>query len=423
MKLRCRKSPLVGIVDIPGSKSHTIRAVAIASLAEGISRIESPLLSADTNAAVCAYRAFGADIDTAEGLWTIRGTAGRLAVPEDSIDVGNSGTTLRVAIGSAALLPEGQVRLTGDKQIQRRPVGPLLQSLNDLGALARSEQNNGLAPVLVGGPLRGGQTRIDAVTSQFLSSLLLNSPLAESDCDIEVTHLNEAPYVHITLDWLQRCGIRLKRDDLRHFFIPGGQSYSAIDVRVPGDFSSATFFLAAGAIEGNDVELHGLDLKDPQGDKAVVNYLCEMGADIQISTDQIRVRPQSLAGAEIDMNATPDALPMMAVLGCFAAGSTKLVNVPQARLKESDRISVMASELSKLGARIEQLPDGLIIHESKLAGAEVNGHGDHRVVMALAIAGCVIEGQTTISTAEAIDVTFPTFTKCLKSLGGEVENI
>lgn len=417
----CRRSRLHGRVEIPGSKSHTIRAVAIGALADGESRIRAPLTSADTLAAVDAYRALGAGIELSDDLWSIRGTGGRVSVPENIIDVRNSGTTLRIAVGSAALLEQGMAVFTGDHQIRSRIIGPLAASLNELGASVVSTRGNGKAPLVVGGRLRGGHTSIEAVTSQFVTSLLINAPLATGDSVIDVPLLNERPYVHITLDWLARGGIALERKELDWFRIPGGQRYRPIDVRVPADFSSATFFLAAGALGDNDVLLRGLDLTDAQGDKAVIEYLRRMGARIDIETDGIRVRPGRLVGCEIDMNATPDALPMMAVVACFTEGRTSLVNVPQARLKETDRIAVMREELSKMGGRITERPDGLVIEGSALRAAEVDGHHDHRVVMSLAVAGSMLDGITRISTAEAADVTFPTFVRCMSGLGGEVE--
>jgi 3-phosphoshikimate 1-carboxyvinyltransferase len=273
----------------------------------------------------------------------------------------------------------------------------------------------------VGGRLRGGRTSIEAVTSQYLSSLLICTPLGDGDSVIDVPLLNEQPYVHITLDWLARTGIRLERDELKQFRVPGRQQYRPTDVRVAADFSSATFFLAAGALKGNDLLVRGLDMNDPQGDKAVVDYLRQMGASVEIRPEGIHVGPGDLTGCEIDMNATPDALPMMAVVGCFAKGTTRLVNVPQARLKETDRIAVMAAELSKMGAKITELPDGLVIEQSDLRPADVHGHDDHRVVMSLAIAGCLIPGGTRISSAEAMSVTFPTFLECVHGLGGNLE--
>ena len=423
MDLICRQSRLSGTVDVPGSKSHTIRAVAIASLASGQSRIELPLVSAEALAAVEAYRQLGAQIDTQQACWTVQGFAGSPSPPADVIDVGNSGSTLRIALGSASLLTRGSAALTGDEQIRTRPIGPLAKSLNDLGASVTSKLDNGCAPLVVGPQLRGGCTSIEAVTSQYLTSLLINCPLAESESIIDVPLLNEAPYVHVTLGWLERTGIELQRKELSQFRIPGGQSFKPFAVRVPADFSSATFFLGAAALCDNDIVLRGLDMTDAQGDKAVIDYLKQMGARVDIGVAGIRVRPPEsgqLVGCELDLNATPDALPMMAVIACFAQGQTTLANVPQARLKETDRIAVMAGELKKMGADIRELPAGLVIGQSDLKPADVEGHGDHRVVMAMAVAGCTIDSGTRIAGAEAVDITFPTFVQCMTSLGAEL---
>jgi len=424
MKLLVEGAPLRGTVEIPGSKSHSIRAVAIASLAPGESLIRQPLDSADARAAFRAYKAFGATIEDEGDCWRVQGTGGNLRVPDGVIDVANSGTTMRIALGSAALLKDGMTVLTGDKQVNARPCGPLAQSLNDLGATVRSTRGNGNPPFVVEGLLRGGKTSIEAVTSQYVSAILVNAPLAEHDTHMVVPLLNEKPYVGITLDWLERQGITINAaDDWSEFHIPGGQTYAPVDRRIPGDFSSATFFLAAGALQDNEIYSSGLDMSDTQGDKAVVDYLREMGADIRIDEDGINVCADGLTGCEIDLNATPDALPMMAVMGCFAKGTTRLVNVPQARLKETDRIAVMCQELTKMGANITELPDGLVIEESALQPAVVEGHDDHRVVMSLAIAGAMLPGTTTINGYEAVNITFPDFSAAMQGLGGKTRII
>jgi 3-phosphoshikimate 1-carboxyvinyltransferase len=420
MKFICQKSRLRGDVTIPGSKSHTIRAVAIASLAPGESRILAPLESADTLAAVEAYRHLGAEIDGQPDLWRVTGTGGDLRAPENVIDVKNSGTTLRTVLGSCALLRESAAVVTGDAQVCSRPAGPLANSLNELGASVRSTRNNGRAPFVIEGKLRGGETTIEAQTSQYVTSLLLNTPLADGDTTIHVPVLNEHPYVQITIDWLDRQGIQFEHDEMREFRIPGGQTYRTVDRAIPADFSSATFFLAAGALADNEVTLRGLDMTDSQGDKAVIDYLRQMGADIDVRSDSITVRGGQLQGTELDLNATPDALPMMAVVGCFASGTTTLANVAQARIKETDRIAVMCQELSRMGARVRELPDGLVIEQSELTGTEVHGHDDHRVVMALAVAGLNSPGETVIRSAEAVEVTFPTFLNCMTELGADL---
>lgn len=410
------------MVAIPASKSHTIRAVAIASLADGESLIHNPLESSDARAAVTCYRALGAQIDTSDPkLWKVIGTGCRIVAPEEIIDIGNSGTTLRIAMGSAALAePDRKITFTGDEQIQARPVRPLMDSLNDLGAKVVSLKNNGKAPVEITGKLAGGKTVIAATTSQYVSSLLLCAPLATNDTEIEVTLLNEPGYVQMTLDWLDKQQIEYKNHQMRRFVIKGNQSYKAFGAAVPADFSSATFFLCAAALVAEEVTLLGLDFSDSQPDKAVVDYLKAMGADINIGTDLITIKASALKGAEIDMNQTPDALPAMAVTAAFAEGTTKLLNVPQARSKETDRIKCMAGELKKMNVKVEELPDGLIIRHSQPISAQLHGWADHRIVMALSLAGLVLDEPCVIDTAEAISVTFPGYVDLMKSIGANM---
>ena len=430
MKLIVRKSRLKGTVLIPGSKSHTIRAVAIASLAAGQSLIRNPLNSSDTQAAVACYRALGAAIDISDPkLWKVTGTGGEITAGAEVIDVGNSGTTLRIAMGSAALAQAGQTTtFTGDEQIQTRPIGPLMDALNNLGTKCTSLKNNGKVPVEVTGKLAGGKTAIAATTSQYLSSLLLCAPLASKDTEIDVTLLNEPGYVQMTLDWLDKQQIKYDNQQMCKFKIKGNQSYKAFDATIPADFSSATFFLCAAAVSAEEVTLLGLDFADSQPDKAVVDYLKAMGADISIgpnlsddSQDSVTVKAATLKGAEIDMNKTPDALPAMAITAAFAEGTTKLLNVPQARSKETDRIKCMADELKKMDVDVEELPDGLIIVGSRPKPAELHGWADHRIVMALSLAGLNLDGQCTIDTAEAISVTFPNYVELMKGIGANME--
>jgi 3-phosphoshikimate 1-carboxyvinyltransferase len=271
------------------------------------------------------------------------------------------------------------------------------------------------------GQLAGGKTSIAATTSQYLSSLLLCTPLGAGDTEIDVTLLNEPGYVQMTLDWLDKQGIEYEKGDLRKFRIKGNQKYEAFEATIPADFSSATFFLCAAALAGDEVTLLGLDFSDSQPDKAVVDYLRAMGADISVEQDSMTVKAAPLNGAEIDMNQTPDALPAMAVTAAFAEGETRLVNVSQARSKETDRIRCMAEELKKMAVDVEELPDGLIIRQSKLKAAQLNGRSDHRIVMALSLAGLAIEGECTIDTAEAMSVTFPDYVKLMKSIGANMK--
>jgi len=422
LKLIVEKSSLAGSVEIPASKSHTIRAVAIASLAEGTSLIRNPLSAADTLSAVSVYRALGAEIEVGRD-WIVHGPGGELKAPAGVIDVGNSGTTLYIAMGSAALT-EGPVVMTGDAQIRNRPAQPLIDALGPLGVRVLSERGDGKPPLEIHGPLHGGDTELDgSKTSQYLTSLLINCPLAPRATRIRVRRPVELPYIEMTMGWLDSQSIHYFHDGFELFDICGSQNYHGFDRAIPGDFSSATFFLCAAAITGSRLFLRHLDMNDAQGDKAVVGMLKEMGARVECHANGIEIQGDTLRGGEFDLNATPDALPAMAVTACFAEGKTRLVNVPQARLKETDRIRVMAGELTRMGGQVRELPDGLEIEGRPLRGASVHGWGDHRVVMALAVAGLASEGRTEIDTAEAAGITFPNFVDLMVSVGATMQVI
>ena len=421
MILCSEKSVLSGEVVVPASKSHTIRALILATLARGKSAISHPLDSADTRSCVGACRALGAEIRAEGETWTVQGAAGRLRVAENVINVQNSGTTLYIALGMAALV-DGWNVLTGDHQTRRRTAQNLIAALNALGARVESMLGNGCAPILVHGPLQGGQASLACPTSQYLTSLLIAAPLARKDSTIVATQLNEEPYVLMTLDWLRKLNVKVSHRDLREFTIPGRQEYSAFEERIQGDFSSATFFLCAAALSGSEITLRGLDMNDAQGDKEVVNMLRKMGAEAEALPGAVRIRGgMTLKGVELDLNATPDALPALAVTACFAEGTTKLLNVPQARIKETDRIRVMREVVNALGGKAEELPDGLVVHGVGLRGGKAPGHADHRVVMACAIAGLASEKPVEVDTAEAVSITFPSFVELMTRCGARMK--
>ncbi len=474
MERSVRPGTIGGTIRVPASKSHTIRALLIGALAEGDSRIDNPLDSHDTASCIGAARLLGAQVSSTRDddgrlqALRVRGTAGVPAPAADVVDVGNSGTTLYLAIGSAAL-SAGWTVFTGDEQIRGRSAANLLQALRDLGAEAFSTRDNGCAPLCIRGPLTGGHTSIECPTSQYLSSLLLAAPLADGDSEIELPLLHEKPYAEMTLSRLDAQGIRYERDGWKRFRIPGGQRYRAFSWAIPGDFSSATFWAVAAAVTGSELTLAGLDPSDPQGDKAVFEILTEMGCEVRhegadsaeggaveradareapalggitIRGPEARREPGAstdagtgsgtgaaagvcaghLRAGRFDLNAIPDALPALTVAGCFADGPVELVNVPQARMKETDRINVMRTELEKLGATIEEHEDGLTIRpqsgrrRAALQGARVDGHADHRVVMSLAVAGLAAAGETVITGAEAAGVTYPGFFETLDAI-------
>lgn len=426
MILSVSPSKLNGEFTVPGSKSHTIRAIAIAMLAEGESVIRTPLVSEDTLACLRAASSFGAMIDRGNDTeWHIVGTGGRPQVPAKKLDMENSGTGLRIFTAIGSLLKE-RVGFYGDDSLSRRQMEPLLKSLNELGA--STESTDGHCPISVRGPLNGGTAMVDGTSSQYLTALLLACPLVKKDSVLDVPFLNERPYVGMTLDWLKKQNIRLEYDKgMTHFSIQGNQKYHGFKEQIAGDFSTAAFPITAAVITGGSIRIDNLDFDDPQGDKAVVDLLSQMGAKIEKDHrgTTIKSPKADLHAVELDLNAVPDLLPILAVAAACADGTTVLKNVRQARLKECDRIAAMATELGKMGIRVEEFEDGLAITGGRLKPARINSHHDHRIAMALAIAGMACrttEGeQTIIDDAECIRVTYPAFVKDFAGAGAQFD--
>jgi 3-phosphoshikimate 1-carboxyvinyltransferase len=422
MKWSVRRSDLAGTISIPPSKSHTIRALLIATLARGKSVIRKPLLSGDGQSALCAAKSLGAEVRLIEDGIEITGIGSDYDKGDEFLDLGNSGTGTNL-FASAAALGTRKRRFDGDSSLRSRPFKPVLEALSQLGATYNLEQSSSDLPFTIQGPLTGGKTRINGVSSQFLSSILLTSPLIRNGSTFcYVYNLHEIPYVQLTMWWLNRQGIALKyKPDFTEFEIPGDQCYKPFDIVIPADFSSATFAAVGAAVTGKGVNLTGLDFSDTQGDKGVFDILRTMGAGVAINENGVTVTPGNpLKGQVIDLNSMPDALPALSVMACATQGETRFVNVAQARIKETDRIAVMCEELLKMGADIEELPDGLIVRQSRLKGAVVNGHDDHRVVMALAIAGMMADGETVIETAQAASVTYPGFVNDFRNIGADI---
>ena len=410
-----------GSVAVPGSKSHTIRGIVAGLLAEGGSTLVAPLVAQDTLSVLHAAERLGAAVDRAErdAEWKIRGTGGRLTVPESPLDLGNSGTGLRI-LTAASSLADGRIAFDGDKSLRTRGMAGLLQALETLGV--RCESEGGRAPLAVTGPVHGGRSTVDGTGSQFLTALLMTLPLCREPSQLDLAFLNEEAYVRITLNWLERCGISgvTVTEDRLHYTIRGGERYHAFERVIPADFSTAAFPLAAGLIAGDGIDILNLDFDDLQGDKRVFDFLAEAGGRIERTPGRVTVLPSRLHGCTFDLNGTPDALPIMAVLAACAEGETRLVNAAQARLKETDRIRCMTEQLSRMGAEVEELPDGMVIRgRGKLRGARLSGCGDHRIVMSLAVAGLVAEGETAIEGAEDAGVTWPDFIPAFQALGAD----
>ena len=421
MKLTIQKSDIKGTVNAPPSKSYTHRGITIAALSKKAT-VYSPLISEDTKATIRACEAFGATVELRKDSLIIDGFDGKLKVPDNVIDVANSGTTLRIMTAAASLV-DGATVLTGDASIRTRPNTPLLDALNDLGAEAFSTRSNGMAPIVVKGKMRGGRVHIDgSISSQFISALLIACPFAQNETIVMIKgELKSRPYVNITIDMLRDAGAEIIAEGTNSFIIPPEQEYNMKSYNVPGDFSSASYMMAAGALCG-EVTIRNLFLSE-QGDSALIEILMEMGAKIRWDEKkgEVKVSRSELHGIVIDVGKTPDLVPTLAVLGAVSKGTMVIENAEHVRYKETDRLHAMTVELKKMGVNITEEKDRLIIKGGDLKGAEVHGWDDHRIVMALAVAG-MVAGDTIIDTVESVSISYPGFFEDLKRIGAGVES-
>ncbi|ADE36104.1 3-phosphoshikimate 1-carboxyvinyltransferase [Methanohalophilus mahii] len=422
MRVKISRTSVEGEVFAPPSKSYTHRAITIGSLSEKCV-VRRPLISEDTKATIHACKMLGAQINEEKGDLFIEGVKGKPHIPEDVIDVGNSGTTLRFMTAVASLV-DGVSILTGDNSLRTRPNGPLIEVLHDLGVEVISTLNNGCAPLVVKGGLKGAIAKIDgSISSQFISALLIACPLTSKSTTLSIKgELRSKPYVNVTLEILREAGAEIFEDSNHNikFIIPPNQDYNLRDYLVPGDFSSASYLLAAAAMTGSRVVVKNM-FPSQQGDMAIIGILKQMGAGISWDKDngRVTVNGRDLKGVRVDAAATPDLVPTIAVLGAVAEGQTVIENAEHVRYKETDRLHAMAVELKKMGVSVKEDQDKLTIKGGKLKGSELHGWHDHRIVMALTIAG-MVAGDTTVDTAESIFISYPNFFDDVRSLGADV---
>ncbi|NDD58272.1 MAG: 3-phosphoshikimate 1-carboxyvinyltransferase [Chlamydiae bacterium] len=418
-------STLSGTLTVPPSKSHTMRALVFALMGRGYSDIYHYLDSPDTDAMIEAIQLLGAKVARTKEHIQILGTSGKLISPSKVIEAGNSGQVLRF-IG--ALLPhteEGGI-ITGDASIcSLRPSRPLMEGLSGLGATCTYYQKEGFAPFHLKGPWINSTTTLCGIDSQPVSALLISGSFLPYPSTIRVRNPGETPWIDLTLWWMERLGVSFTRKGYEEYHLAGKARYDGFKISIPGDFSSAAFGIAASIITHQPLLLRGLDRHDVQGDKILIEILKKMGADIQwIDEHTLAVKNSTnLQGGQIDINSCIDALPILSVIGCFAKGSTHILNGKIARNKESDRISCIVSELRKMGALIDEREDGLTIHHSPLTGACVNSHKDHRIALSLAIASMGAKGRSCIQDTECINKTYKEFVNHFKALGCSIEEL
>lgn len=346
---------------------------------------------------------------------------GGISAAGNVIDAGNSGLVLRLVGAISALLPSYTI-ITGDESIRHsRPAQPLLDGLSQMGAFAISSKGDGHAPLIIKGPIQGSHITIDGADSQPVSGLIIAAAFAQGKTEIVVRSPGEKPWVALTLAWLDRFGIPYLNDNFEKYTLFGNASIEGFEYVVPADFSSATYPIVAALITNSELTIDNLDMTDPQGDKEVIALLQKLGAHITQEGRSLHIRRgERLKGGRIDVNPFIDALPILAVLGCFAEGVTEIVGGAIARKKESDRISSIVQELKKMGARIVERGDDIVIEPSHLYGAPVDSHADHRIAMSLAVAAMGAHGKTTLYGEEFVAKSYPSFFDQMKRVGASI---
>jgi 3-phosphoshikimate 1-carboxyvinyltransferase len=407
---------LKAVVQVPGSKSLTQRALIAAALADGESILTGPLASEDTAYTMTALRAMGIRVDdTDPAAGRVKGTAGKIQKPESDIYLGNNGTATRF-LTSVAALGKGQFRITGGERMAERPIEPLIKALQGWDVQIVSEAGNGCPPLRIDAHgLSGNRTILpEGKSSQYLSSLLLVAPYAAQPAELEVLgQVFSRPYVAMTLAVMADFGIQVEAAPSFNFFrIPRG-CYRGSEYAIEGDASGASYFWAAAAVTGGKVTVANVPVPSLQGDAGLVPLLARMGCQVSMVKHGITVQgPEQLQGIEVDMGNMPDVAPTLAVVAAFAEGTTIINNIAHLRIKECDRLAVMVSELRKMGADVEEEPDRMIIHGQaegrNLHGAVIDTYEDHRIAMCFAVAGLRIAGIQ-ISGQECVAKSFPDF--------------
>ena len=451
MKIKAFKNELSGHIQVPGSKSHTIRALILASLAEGTSHISNPLPSADCLSTSKAIPLIGAELENdlatmeKDKVWTVKGAGNKVHLPTNVIDVGNSGSLLYFLSPIAATF-EGWSIFTGDESIRKRPVAHVVDVLNQLGAEAHISQPGATTcPMLIKGPI-DCKAKVDtdgAVSSQYISGLMMSAIRMNGTLKIELSDPKETPYLTMTQKWLEHVGVNCRiSDDFKHIEVDGPVNLKAFDTTIPSDWEAVAFPLMAGLITDSKITIDNIDIGGTQGDDAIVDIFRSVGGDITVDKDKKflvvrggkRLTTENLPGKELHVKISgfPDAICAIAATACFIEGTTVIEDAEVCRRKETDRIKVLKSELEKLGGNVEEGPDYMIIHghspikadgtknpEFKMHGGEVDSYLDHRIAMSMACLGLgLADGETvTVKDAECCNVSFPHFFEVMNGIG------
>ena len=409
-----------GTVDLPGSKSLSNRILLLSMLAEGHTEIHNLLDSDDTRRMVEALKTLGVEVleDRNQNRISVYGTSGIIPVTEATLMLGNAGTVIR-PLTAALTIGKGRFVLDGVQRMRERPIIDLVNGLKQLGAEVSCINGTDSPPVeVIANGLPGGTTRLSgAISSQYLSSILMAAPYAKTEVQIEITDkLVSVPYVEMTLQLMLLFGVSVENDKFKHFRVPSMPYRSPGKIYVEGDASSASYFLAGAAISGGPVTVKGCGTKSLQGDSRFAEVLEKMGANVEWSEREISVSGSSLNGIDVDMNMMPDAAMTLAVAALFASGQTAIRNIHNWRVKETERLKAVSTELRKLGAEVEEGEDYLvIIPPKKIKNAEIDTYEDHRMAMAFSLAACG-DASVTINDPGCVSKTFPEYFEVFSGL-------
>lgn len=418
---------LSGEIRIPPSKSLSHRAIICAGLSEGVSDIDNLIFSDDIRATLKGMRALGTNVQCIETeaheeayCVTLEGNPDVKAL-DNTIDCKESGSTLRFLIPFAGLT-DNKLTFTGRGKLVERPLDTYYKVFDKQNIKYRND--NGKLPLEVEGRLKPGTFELEGnISSQFITGLMFVLPLLNDDSILKITtELESKGYVDLTLDILKKFNIQIQNNDYKEFKIKGNQHYKSRYYRVEGDYSQAAFWVVAGIL-GSNIKCKDLSIQSLQGDKAILDIIQKMDGKIQVKEDFIEIQESKTKGSIIDASECPDLVPILAVLGSLSKGTTKIINAERLRIKESDRLKAISTELNKLGANIKELKDGLIIEgkEKLKGGAVVDSWNDHRIAMALAIASIKCTDSIIITGSDAVNKSYPDFWKDFVGLGGKID--
>ena len=419
MKCEIKTSKITGKIICPPNKSYSHRAIFLAALSDGKSIVKNVLNSSDIKATISACNAFGVEVHEDNDIITIRNTIGS-TVQGSMIDAQNSGTTIRIAIAIAAL-SGGNTMLTGDESLKKRPMQPILDSLQTLGV--SSESDGGLPPITIKGKIKGNEVNIDGkISSQFISALLIIAPRLENGLIINIQgELVSKPYIDLTIAIMKEFGVIVDSEIPYKKYVVKHQIYKPTTFTVPSDFSNLALLLASNVLLGDGLEIEISLGNLPQGDEAIIDILEELGVNVTLNGNIITTKsPKMLTGGRFDLSNTPDLLPALAILSLKSSEPIEIFNVKHARYKETDRIAIISRELKKIGIVVEEHEDGMTLTSNEnLSSGELNSENDHRLFMAFSIAAMYI-GDCTVTDPDSVQISYPNFISDMKNVGAQI---